>query len=169
MARRSRARRSTTVLYLSTNRHCSAKVRHWLGHRKHGRVCHCGFGPSVWKYKCIDCEHYFCSSHCKDLWLRSTTSTRTWRTPMSTRTRRSFEWLMLDKPMLLLDTHASRGMCKLTSEEATRSHEHLHGRPPSTRADPSISARRVLAALPLRSVCARAHVWHVRVHGRKHH
>jgi hypothetical protein len=82
---------------------------------------------------------------------------------MSTRTRRSFEWLMLDKPMLLLDTHASRGMCKLTSEEATRSHEHLHGRPPSTRADPSISARRVLAALPLGNVCDRAHA-HVSQH-----
>ena len=63
-----------------------------------------------------------------------------------------------DKPMLLLDTHASRGMFELTSEEATRSPEHLHGRPPSTRADPSISARRVLADLPLRNVCARAHV-----------
>jgi hypothetical protein len=25
----------------------------------------------VWKYKCIDCAHYFCSSHCKDLWLRA--------------------------------------------------------------------------------------------------
>ena len=34
-----------------------------------------------------------------------------------------------DKPMLLLDTHASRGMFELTSEEATRSPEHLHGRP----------------------------------------
>jgi hypothetical protein len=25
----------------------------------------------VWKYKCTDCAHYFCSSHCKDLWLRA--------------------------------------------------------------------------------------------------
>ena len=46
-------------------------MRHWLGHRKQCRVCHCGFGPSVWKYKSTDCAHYFCSSHCKDLWLRA--------------------------------------------------------------------------------------------------
>jgi 23S rRNA (adenine2030-N6)-methyltransferase len=32
-----------------------------------------------------------------------------------------------DKPMLLLDTHASRGMFELTSPEATRSPEHLFG------------------------------------------
>ena len=32
-----------------------------------------------------------------------------------------------DKPMLLLDTHASRGVFALTSPEATRSPEHLHG------------------------------------------
>ena len=68
-----------------------------------------------------------------------------------------------DKPMLLLDTHASRGMFELTSEEATRSPEQLHGRLPSTRADLSISARRVLAALPLRNVCDRAHA-HVSQH-----
>ena len=30
-----------------------------------------GFRASVWKYKCTDCAHYFCSSHCKDLWLRA--------------------------------------------------------------------------------------------------
>lgn len=41
------------------------------GKEKQCRVCHCGFGASVWKYKCTDCAHYFCSSHCKDLWLRA--------------------------------------------------------------------------------------------------
>ena len=33
-----------------------------------------------------------------------------------------------DKPMLLLDTHASRGMFALTSQEASRSPEHLAGK-----------------------------------------
>ena len=32
-----------------------------------------------------------------------------------------------DKPMFLLDTHASRGVFELTSPEAARSPEHLHG------------------------------------------
>lgn len=32
-----------------------------------------------------------------------------------------------DKPMMLLDTHSSRGMFELTSQEATRSPEHLQG------------------------------------------
>ena len=41
------------------------------GKEKQCRVCHCGFGASVWKYKCTYCAHYFCSSHCKDLWLRA--------------------------------------------------------------------------------------------------
>jgi len=31
-------------------------------------TCYGGFGASVWKYKCTDCAHSFCSSHCKDLW-----------------------------------------------------------------------------------------------------
>lgn len=31
-------------------------------------ICYTGFGASVWRYKCTDCSHYFCSAHCKDLW-----------------------------------------------------------------------------------------------------
>jgi hypothetical protein len=34
-------------------------------------VCACSFGASVWRYRCTDCGHSFCSSHCKDLWLES--------------------------------------------------------------------------------------------------
>ena len=37
------------------------------GNEKHCRVCHCGFGASVWKYKCTDCAPYFCSLHCKEM------------------------------------------------------------------------------------------------------
>ena len=25
------------------------------------------YKASVWKYKCTDCAHYFCSPHCKEM------------------------------------------------------------------------------------------------------
>ena len=37
------------------------------GKEKQCRVCHCGFGASVWKYKCTDCAHYFWSPHGKEM------------------------------------------------------------------------------------------------------
>ena len=56
---------------------------------------------SVWKYKCTDCAHYFCSSHCKDLLLRADD----------------------------------------VDEDDEDAYVDEDERPPSTRADPSISAR----------------------------